>query len=141
MNKYGTVTIESKFQKKRFELFTGGKSERNLHLYEQAGFERFREETDESGVTYVYLEKKANSGANVSVGMCMGIAFGAVIGMLTDNTGLWIPIGLYLGLAVGDLLSVVMDSVLNVRHRKQTSAFWKRQNRPRHTANNQIDSI
>jgi len=31
----------------------------------------------------------------------MGIAFGAVIGMLTDNIGLWIPIGLCLGIAVG----------------------------------------
>ena len=95
------AAIESRLQKKRFELFTGEKSERNLHIYEKAGYTRFREETDESGVTYVYLEKKANNGNNIALGICMGIAFGAVIGMLTDNIGLWIPIGLCLGIAVG----------------------------------------
>lgn len=50
--------MESKFSNKRFELFTSGKSERNLRLYEKAGYERFKEETTESGITLVYLEKK-----------------------------------------------------------------------------------
>ena len=100
------AAIESKLQKKRFELFTGEKSERNLHLYEKAGYTRFREETDESGITYVYLEKKANNGTNVALGMCLGIAFGAVTGALTDNMELWIPIGLCFGLAVGASLPV-----------------------------------
>ena len=50
--------IENMFQKKRFELFTGGKSERNLHLYEKAGYKRFKKITDKSGITYVYLEKR-----------------------------------------------------------------------------------
>jgi len=51
------ATIESKLSKKRFELFTGEKSERNLRLYEKAGYKRFKEETVESGITFIYLEK------------------------------------------------------------------------------------
>ena len=99
--------IESKLQKKRFELCTGDKSERNLRLYEKAGYKRFKEETGESGITYVYMEKKASSGTYTAVGMCFGIAIGAVIGALTDNMGLWMPIGLCLGLAVGASLPEV----------------------------------
>ena len=49
--------IESKLSKNRFELFTSGKSERNLQLYKKAGYRRFKEETDESGITFVYMEK------------------------------------------------------------------------------------
>ncbi|MCL2049381.1 MAG: GNAT family N-acetyltransferase [Defluviitaleaceae bacterium] len=54
--------IESEILRKRFELFTSGKSERNLHLYEQAGYTRFREETDLSGIKFVYMEKEADKG-------------------------------------------------------------------------------
>jgi len=98
--------IENKLSKKRFELFTGDKSERNLRLYEKAGYKRFKEETDESGITFVYLEKKADNGTNIAIGICIGIAIGSVIGVLTDDIGLWMPIGLCLGLAVGASMPV-----------------------------------
>lgn len=49
--------IESVLYRKRFELFTGSQSERNLHLYESAGYTRFYEEADKAGVIDIYLEK------------------------------------------------------------------------------------
>ncbi|MCL1917478.1 MAG: GNAT family N-acetyltransferase [Peptococcaceae bacterium] len=52
------AAMESKLHRKRFELFTSCKSDRNLHLYEKAGYTRFREETDEAGIPFVYLEKR-----------------------------------------------------------------------------------
>ena len=53
--------VESKFLNKRFELFTSGKSERNLWLYEKTGYRRFKEVTDESGITFVYMEKPSRN--------------------------------------------------------------------------------
>ena len=50
--------IENTLHRQRFELFTGYKSEKNLHLYESAGYKRFREDTDSSGILDVYLEKE-----------------------------------------------------------------------------------
>jgi hypothetical protein len=43
---------------KRFELFTGDKSERNLHLYQKCGYRIFKtaEITDRTNV--VFLEKE-----------------------------------------------------------------------------------
>ena len=55
--------IERTFPHKRFELFTGSMSERNLHLYESLGYVRFKEEPYETGVLDVYLEK-LYTGAN-----------------------------------------------------------------------------
>ena len=52
------VAIEQEFPHMRYELFTSGKSDRNLHLYEAAEYVRFREETDAAGIRFVYLEKK-----------------------------------------------------------------------------------
>jgi len=52
------AAIEREFPNKRYELFTSSKSERNLRLYETAGYARFREETDAAGIGFVYLEKK-----------------------------------------------------------------------------------
>ena len=101
--------IERELSKKRYELFTSGKSERNLHLYEKAGYKRFKEETADSGITFVYLEKKADSGANIALGICFGIAYGIILGIVTDNIGLWIPIGLGLGLALGASLPLAKD--------------------------------
>ena len=49
---------EGKLCRKRFELFTSCKSDRNLHLYEKSGYKRFREETDTAGIRFVYLEKE-----------------------------------------------------------------------------------
>ena len=51
------ATVEGKLHRKRFELFTGSKSERNLKLYEKVGYKRFREETDAAGIRFVFLEK------------------------------------------------------------------------------------
>ena len=102
-------TIESRLQKKRFELFTGGKSERNLQFYEKAGYTRFKEETGESGITYVYLEKKSGSNPNVGMGMCIGLALGVAIGTMTDNLGMWMGIGICIGVAVGNSVPAVID--------------------------------
>jgi ribosomal protein S18 acetylase RimI-like enzyme len=53
-------TLESRFpQAKRFELFTGHKSVRNLHLYEKLGYRVFRREKVSDSLTLVFLEKNA----------------------------------------------------------------------------------
>jgi ribosomal protein S18 acetylase RimI-like enzyme len=48
-------------QARRYELFTGHKSERNLYLYQKNGYKIFRSEKASEQVTVVYLEKKVNS--------------------------------------------------------------------------------
>ncbi|GAA1674797.1 GNAT family N-acetyltransferase [Glycomyces endophyticus] len=42
---------------RRFELFTGFKSERNLRLYERCGYSEFRRVPGVTGVELIYLEK------------------------------------------------------------------------------------
>ena len=37
----------------------------------------------------------------VGVGIALGVAFGAVIGALTDNVGLWLPVGIAVGAGMG----------------------------------------
>ena len=50
--------IERRFENAgRFELFTGHKSERNLHLYRKLGYRIFRSEKISESLTLVYLEK------------------------------------------------------------------------------------
>ena len=50
--------IEAVFgQARRFELFTGHRSERNLHLYQKLGYRPFRRERVTPSLTLVYLEK------------------------------------------------------------------------------------
>lgn len=50
--------IEQRFrQASRYELFTGYKSERNLHLYQKLGYKEFRRESITDKVTLVFLEK------------------------------------------------------------------------------------
>jgi GNAT superfamily N-acetyltransferase len=51
--------IENEYPGKRYELMTGSKSEKNLALYEKAGYLRFKEELLMPGLICVYLEKKA----------------------------------------------------------------------------------
>ena len=41
----------------RFELFTGGKSVRNIHLYEKLGYRVFKTDRPEGNVNLVFLEK------------------------------------------------------------------------------------
>ncbi len=50
--------IESLFKScKRFELFTGNKSEANIRLYQTIGYKIFKTEKINGKVTLVYLEK------------------------------------------------------------------------------------
>ncbi len=37
----------------------------------------------------------------LALGMSLGIAFGAIIGWITDNTGLWMGVGIALGAVIG----------------------------------------
>ncbi len=43
----------------RFELFTGYKSAKNIHLYEKLGYKKFKEELIPGEVGCVYMEKEA----------------------------------------------------------------------------------
>ena len=52
-------SVEAAFpQAKRFELFTGHKSARNLHLYRKLGYVAFKREPLGDAVTVVFLEKR-----------------------------------------------------------------------------------
>jgi len=57
-------SIENEFSGKRFELYTGAKSAKNIALYEKNGYVRFKTEVASSRLTFVYLEKPA--GGSVS---------------------------------------------------------------------------
>lgn len=100
------AAIEGKLHRKRFELFTSCKSDRNLSLYEKSGYKRFREETDEVGIKFVYLEKKYDDSTSIIIGICFGMLAGVVIGTLTDNIAFWLPIGLCLGVAFGSVIKL-----------------------------------
>ena len=100
------AAIEGKLHRKRFELFTSNKSERNLTLYEKAEYKRCREETNDAGITFVYLEKPYDDGSNIGYGICFGMLAGVVIGTLTDNLTFWLSIGLCLGVAFGSLIKI-----------------------------------
>ena len=55
--------IESAFPKaRRFELFTGHRSERNLHLYEKLGYREFKRVPATEDLTMVFMEKVAGRG-------------------------------------------------------------------------------
>jgi ribosomal protein S18 acetylase RimI-like enzyme len=50
--------IEEQFeQAKKYQLFTGHRSERNLHLYQKLGYQPFKSESPGENPTIVYLEK------------------------------------------------------------------------------------
>ncbi|MBN1477334.1 GNAT family N-acetyltransferase [Candidatus Sumerlaeota bacterium] len=58
------AAIEEHFQEaERFELFTGHRSERNLHLYRGLGYRVFAERPVSEKVTLVFMEKRAQSPA------------------------------------------------------------------------------
>jgi GNAT superfamily N-acetyltransferase len=51
-------TIESMFKNcSRFELFTGFKSYKNLHIYNKLGYKEFKQQVINDNLTLVYLEK------------------------------------------------------------------------------------
>ena len=41
-----------------FQLFTGNKSIKNIHLYEKMGFKRIKSETTNQGIELLYMEKR-----------------------------------------------------------------------------------
>ena len=53
--------IEDSFQGRRFELFTGFKSKKNIALYEKSGYRIFKTETITPDMSEVYMEKPAVS--------------------------------------------------------------------------------
>ena len=53
--------IERRFHGKKYWLFTGAKSEKNLALYEKCGYKCFKTEEAAPGLTLVYMEKQAVS--------------------------------------------------------------------------------
>jgi ribosomal protein S18 acetylase RimI-like enzyme len=51
-------SIEDSFKNnKRYELFTGHKSNRNLHLYQKIGYKEFKRIPIHENLTIIYLEK------------------------------------------------------------------------------------
>ena len=53
------AAIEKTFpQCRRFEIFTGHRSERNLHLYGKQGYTRFKSDPSSPQVEWVYMEKQ-----------------------------------------------------------------------------------
>jgi hypothetical protein len=44
---------------KRFELFTGHRSERNIYLYEKNGYHEFRREQASKNIIMLFMEKIA----------------------------------------------------------------------------------
>jgi GNAT superfamily N-acetyltransferase len=58
LGKHLMQAIEALFPTaRRFELFTGQRSERNLAFYRKLGYEDFRTESVTSALSFVYLEK------------------------------------------------------------------------------------
>lgn len=53
------LELEKRFrQAERFELFTGHRSEKNLHLYRKLGYREYRTEKVNDRLNLVYLEKQ-----------------------------------------------------------------------------------
>ena len=54
--------IEKRFERiRRFELFTGYKSKKNLYLYSKIGYKEFRREEISDKLTLIFLEKVKKS--------------------------------------------------------------------------------
>jgi hypothetical protein len=52
------LAVETEFPtSKRFELFTGSKSVRNIHLYEKLGYKIFMRKQSSELVELVFMEK------------------------------------------------------------------------------------
>jgi len=49
--------IEELYQGKTFELFTSGKSEKNLKLYVKNGYKEFKRQKVSGGLEFVFMEK------------------------------------------------------------------------------------
>ncbi|RPH70093.1 N-acetyltransferase [bacterium] len=56
------AAIETRFTTaKQYELFTGHRSIRNLHLYRKLGYRPFRTESIHHGLALIYLEKRSTN--------------------------------------------------------------------------------
>ena len=56
------IEIENRFtHAQRFELFTGHKSSKNLHLYDKLGYKEFKRKNISNKLTLIFLEKYNNS--------------------------------------------------------------------------------
>ncbi|WAH38494.1 GNAT family N-acetyltransferase [Alicyclobacillus dauci] len=52
------TALESHFPGCRFELYTGYRSDRNIHLYEKLGYRKYKVVySDEENIDFVYMEK------------------------------------------------------------------------------------
>ena len=51
------LAVEQTCPAPRYELFTSSRGEKNIRLYERAGYVRFTEKEASAGITFVYLEK------------------------------------------------------------------------------------
>ncbi len=52
------MEVEKKFKDSiRYELFTGSKSKKNIHLYRKSGYRIFKSEKQSDNVDIVYMEK------------------------------------------------------------------------------------
>jgi len=49
--------VESYFENKTFELFTSGKSEKNISIYKKNGYKEFKREKGKNNLELIYLEK------------------------------------------------------------------------------------
>ena len=59
-------SIETSFKdNKRYELFTGHKSSRNLHLYQNLGYREFKRRIIHENLTMIYLEKYVSERDNL----------------------------------------------------------------------------
>ena len=57
------TAIEDSFQTRRFELFTGFKSKKNIAIYEKSGYKIFKTEIITPDMSDVYMEKKPDGQA------------------------------------------------------------------------------
>jgi 2-keto-3-deoxy-6-phosphogluconate aldolase len=39
--------------------------------------------------------------SKLSIGIALGVGFGTVVGVITDNIGLWLSVGVAIGVGVG----------------------------------------
>jgi GNAT superfamily N-acetyltransferase len=52
--------IENRCPAPRYELFTGAKSKKNLHIYKKHGYKKFRSQKQTENLTIVFLYKTTN---------------------------------------------------------------------------------
>jgi len=77
--------IEDEFHGKRYELFTGEKSEKNLKLYEKCGYTRFKKEKIAPELVYVYLEKRTRCPWSVAWASCKDEDFESAIDVCMER--------------------------------------------------------